>query len=125
HGEEEPQPAAEGGLENGHQVLASAGQSSRGGYSAALDGGFPIPAELGAIAQLGERLDRTQEVGGSSPPSSTGPYSATTRGVRSFGCSATLSGRLIGGSTTGSTDCPRTLLASFWMATSTGSDAAR
>ncbi len=25
----------------------------------------------GAIAQLGERLDRTQEVGGSSPPSST------------------------------------------------------
>src|SRR3954470_2592329 len=25
---------------------------------------------LGAIAQLGERLDRTQEVGGSSPPSS-------------------------------------------------------
>src|SRR4051794_10488565 len=28
-------------------------------------------APLGAIAQLGERLDRTQEVGGSSPPSST------------------------------------------------------
>ena len=28
-------------------------------------------ALLGAIAQLGERLDRTQEVGGSSPPSST------------------------------------------------------
>ncbi len=27
-------------------------------------------APLGAIAQLGERLDRTQEVGGSSPPSS-------------------------------------------------------
>ena len=27
-------------------------------------------ASLGAIAQLGERLDRTQEVGGSSPPSS-------------------------------------------------------
>ena len=26
----------------------------------------------GAIAQLGERLDRTQEVGGSSPPSSIG-----------------------------------------------------
>ena len=25
---------------------------------------------FGAIAQLGERLDRTQEVGGSSPPSS-------------------------------------------------------
>src|SRR3954453_14066626 len=29
---------------------------------------------LGAIAQLGERLDRTQEVGGSSPPSSIGPF---------------------------------------------------
>jgi hypothetical protein len=28
------------------------------------------PSLLGAIAQLGERLDRTQEVGGSSPPSS-------------------------------------------------------
>jgi hypothetical protein len=27
--------------------------------------------DFGAIAQLGERLDRTQEVGGSSPPSST------------------------------------------------------
>ena len=26
--------------------------------------------DRGAIAQLGERLDRTQEVGGSSPPSS-------------------------------------------------------
>ena len=30
-------------------------------------------APPGAIAQLGERLDRTQEVGGSSPPSSTPP----------------------------------------------------
>jgi hypothetical protein len=29
------------------------------------------PTAHGAIAQLGERLDRTQEVGGSSPPSST------------------------------------------------------
>src|SRR5947209_6419277 len=29
------------------------------------------PPPHGAIAQLGERLDRTQEVGGSSPPSST------------------------------------------------------
>ena len=28
--------------------------------------------DRGAIAQLGERLDRTQEVGGSSPPSSMG-----------------------------------------------------
>ena len=34
------------------------------------------PCLPGAIAQLGERLDRTQEVGGSSPPSSTSraPY---------------------------------------------------
>src|SRR3954453_10292627 len=30
----------------------------------------------GAIAQLEERLDRTQEVGGSSPPSSTPPLGA-------------------------------------------------
>ena len=30
-----------------------------------------MPHNPGAIAQLGERLDRTQEVGGSSPPSST------------------------------------------------------
>jgi hypothetical protein len=35
---------------------------------------------LGAIAQLGERLDRTQEVGGSSPPSSIGRR-AWKRGV--------------------------------------------
>ncbi len=33
---------------------------------------LPIPAEPGAIAQLAERLDRTQEVGGSNPPSSIG-----------------------------------------------------
>ena len=31
-------------------------------------------APRGAIAQLGERLDRTQEVGGSSPPSSIAPF---------------------------------------------------
>ena len=34
----------------------------------------------GAIAQLGERLDRTQEVGGSSPPSSIGRRPIATRG---------------------------------------------
>ena len=38
---------------------------------------------LGAIAQLGERLDRTQEVGGSSPPSSTS-RKPRTRGVFAF-----------------------------------------
>src|SRR3954469_4490917 len=43
---------------------------------------------LGAIAQLGERLDRTQEVGGSSPPSSIGPGSASVRGVRASSLSA-------------------------------------
>ncbi len=33
--------------------------------------GINFPATLrGAIAQLAERLDRTQEVGGSNPPSS-------------------------------------------------------
>jgi hypothetical protein len=31
----------------------------------------PTPPPPGAIAQLGERLDRTQEVAGSSPASST------------------------------------------------------
>src|SRR5436190_8077820 len=34
------------------------------------DGCLHYGPDLGAIAQLGERLDRTQEVGGSSPPSS-------------------------------------------------------
>jgi hypothetical protein len=38
--------------------------------------GINFPAELrGAIAQLAERLDRTQEVGGSNPPSSIDPKS--------------------------------------------------
>ena len=37
-----------------------------------VESGFPAVAGEGAIAQLGERLDRTQEVGGSSPPSSIG-----------------------------------------------------
>ena len=37
----------------------------------------------GAIAQLGERLDRTQEVGGSSPPSSIA-RSPRMQGVSAF-----------------------------------------
>ena len=41
-------------------------------------------APLGAIAQLGERLDRTQEVGGSSPPSSIEGDAPATAGVLSF-----------------------------------------
>src|SRR3954454_20750304 len=36
----------------------------------------------GAIAELGERLDRTQEVGGSSPPSSIVTEPLLTRGFR-------------------------------------------
>src|SRR3954471_6400202 len=42
------------------------------------------PPPLGAIAQLGERLDRTQEVGGSSPPSSIARDSRPLRGFRAF-----------------------------------------
>src|SRR3954468_23957877 len=50
---------------------------------------FPACAR-GAIAQLGERLDRTQEVGGSSPPSSTrNPCSAVCVG-RAAGPSSVL-----------------------------------
>src|SRR5215211_6870378 len=52
--------------------------------------GWPSRADLllrtahrGAIAQLGERLDRTQEVGGSSPPSST-PRTPAPAGVLAF-----------------------------------------
>src|SRR5439155_23555147 len=43
-------------------------------------------APLGAIAQLGERLDRTQEVGGSSPPSS---ISRRPANARLFSCRRT------------------------------------
>src|SRR4051812_46434971 len=38
----------------------------------------------GAIAQLGERLDRTQEVAGSSPASSIAPEVACKRGFRAL-----------------------------------------
>ena len=41
-------------------------------------------APRGAVAQLGERLDRTQEVRGSSPLSSTGAWGL---GVRAWGVS--------------------------------------
>ena len=40
---------------------------------------FPVRS-LGAIAQLAERLDRTQEVGGSNPPSSIDEGSLQTGG---------------------------------------------
>ena len=42
------------------------------------------PQSRGAIAQLGERLDRTQEVGGSSPPSSIASVSAPLAGSGAF-----------------------------------------
>ena len=44
----------------------------------------------GAIAQLGERLDRTQEVGGSSPPSSIVLCKTFTKGGRevAFSCNS-------------------------------------
>jgi hypothetical protein len=41
----------------------------------------PQSGTHGAIAQLGERLDRTQEVGGSSPPSSIGAGCASILSV--------------------------------------------
>ena len=48
----------------GEPVLILEGLSRR-----AAESKFPVPP--GAVAQLGERLDRTQEVRGSSPLSST------------------------------------------------------
>src|SRR5262249_41278392 len=52
-----------------------------------LDGRSALPADLqfGAIAQLGECLDRTQEVAGSSPASSIGPRLALRSRTRAFG----------------------------------------
>src|SRR4051794_12454956 len=49
----------------------------QGGHRARL---ATIGDPPGAIAQLGERLDRTQEVGGSSPPSSTSGEAPLWRG---------------------------------------------
>ena len=51
-------------------VTAASRPLHRGSYNRSFTTRASIPARLGAIAQLGERLDRTQEVGGSSPPSS-------------------------------------------------------
>src|SRR3954447_7778506 len=45
----------------------------------------------GAIAQLGERLDRTQEVGGSSPPSSIRLWSALPDPRRVYTCPCVVS----------------------------------
>ncbi len=43
----------------------------------------PYPCRCGAIAQLGERLNRTQEVGGSNPPSSTACLASPPRSTQS------------------------------------------
>jgi hypothetical protein len=48
-------------------ILAATIARSRRGHE-----NLPDAASRGAIAQLGERLDRTQEVAGSSPASSIG-----------------------------------------------------
>src|SRR5688572_11602197 len=66
-----------------HNSLAATIARSRRGPE-----NLPDAAVLGAIAQLGERLDRTQEVGGSSPPSSIGPRVAHQRETRVFECLA-------------------------------------
>src|SRR6266496_2061007 len=58
--------------------------------AATMDGPRRDGASLGAIAQLGERLDRTQEVGGSSPPSSISerPCTAGSFSLRRLRCDA-------------------------------------
>ena len=56
------------------QLTGQTRQCATGGYTR---------SPPGAIAQLGERLDRTQEVGGSSPPSSTSPEPLPPAGVSS------------------------------------------
>ena len=75
---------------------AAAGHTSRDGYNAALHGRVPIPAaaRIGAIAQLGECLDRTQEVAGSSPASSIARVPSPLEGVRAF---LVLAGAVSGG----------------------------
>src|SRR5206468_1588531 len=54
------------------RTAVAAGCGRRSGAARLTDagGGRYTFGSPGAIAQLGERLDRTQEVGGSSPPSS-------------------------------------------------------
>ena len=73
--EEEPESTSETRISElrAHRgVAAAAGRPlHRGSYNRSFTMRESIPSRLGAIAQLGERLDRTQEVGGSSPPSST------------------------------------------------------
>ena len=85
--EKQPESAAERGLEEGHvRGAAGLGHTSRDGYNASLYGRVPLPADahIGAIAQLGECLDRTQEVAGSSPASSIARVPSPLEGVRAF-----------------------------------------
>ena len=52
-------------------TMTTVGQLGDDSIGAGYTGGTKRPSlQLGAIAQLGERLDRTQEVAGSSPASS-------------------------------------------------------
>src|SRR5204862_3052167 len=53
-----------------HESLHLSLDRQPAGYPCPRDAAFILRSVTGAIAQLGERLDRTQEVGGSSPPSS-------------------------------------------------------
>ena len=95
--EEQPQPVAEGRREEVAKAHAGGGadrQSSRRAVrqvppprlQSAIHGARVKSCRrpCGAIAQLGERLDRTQEVGGSSPPSSIARNSRPLRGFRAF-----------------------------------------
>ena len=97
--EEQPQPIAEGRREEVAKAHASGGatgnlaaEAVRQSQAPRLQSAFhgaPVKScrrPCGAIAQLGERLDRTQEVGGSSPPSSIARNSRPLRGFRAFCC---------------------------------------
>src|SRR4051794_11390773 len=70
-------------LANRRRSGISRGERTRGrgrlGRPGRMGGGYNRSFH-GAIAQLGERLDRTQEVGGSSPPSSTSGEAPRLRG---------------------------------------------
>ena len=67
--------------EQSGQTIREGRPMERGRRTRRRDGGATL-SRRGAIAQLGERLDRTQEVAGSSPASSTAR--AGCAGSRSF-----------------------------------------
>ena len=72
-------PAYAGRRERGlASPLASVPLRPRGPTGSQVSSGLRSDTALGAIAQLEERLDRTQEVAGSSPASSIAAYSEST-----------------------------------------------